>query len=78
MISVMNPIVETRGGKVRGSVVDGIMTFKGIPYAAPPFGATGSFPRLKDVRLYLASPVAIDASKRSELDVFGGRDLEKS
>jgi carboxylesterase type B len=47
MISVMNPIVETRGGKVRGSVVDGIMTFKGIPYAAPPFGATGSFPPLE-------------------------------
>jgi para-nitrobenzyl esterase len=35
----MNPIVETRDGKVRGSVVDGVKTFKGILYAAPPFGA---------------------------------------
>lgn len=32
-------IVETRYGKVRGSNTDGINTFKGIPYAAPPFGA---------------------------------------
>jgi hypothetical protein len=34
--------------------------------------------RLNDVRLYLTSPVVIDVSKRSELDAFGGRDLEKS
>jgi carboxylesterase type B len=34
----MNAVVATRHGQVRGCVADGIRTFKGIPYAAPPFG----------------------------------------
>src|SRR5215471_253019 len=35
----MNTVVKTRYGELRGSVADGVHTFKGIPYAAPPFGS---------------------------------------
>jgi carboxylesterase type B len=33
----MGPVVETRRGKLRGSLSDGVAMFKGVPYAAPPF-----------------------------------------
>src|SRR5262249_47630657 len=41
---IPNPVVTTQYGKVRGSLADGVHTFKGIPYAAPPFGANRLLP----------------------------------
>ena len=35
----MRSVIETQRGKIRGCVSDGVATFKGVPYAAPPFGA---------------------------------------
>ena len=35
----MNVLVTTAGGELRGSFADGVYTFLGVPYAAPPFGA---------------------------------------
>lgn len=38
MSTVVHPTVKTQYGAVRGSVTDGVHSFKGIPYAAPPVG----------------------------------------
>jgi para-nitrobenzyl esterase len=40
----MDTIVETRRGKLRGRLSDGVASFKGIPYAQPPFGANRLLP----------------------------------
>jgi para-nitrobenzyl esterase len=34
----MDTVVGTHSGKLRGRRSDGVTTFKGVPYAAPPFG----------------------------------------
>jgi para-nitrobenzyl esterase len=35
----MHLVAETRRGKLRGSLSDGVTAFRGVRYAAPPFGA---------------------------------------
>ncbi len=40
----MNTVVKTQYGEVRGGAEDGTYTFRGIPYAAPPFGVNRLLP----------------------------------
>jgi carboxylesterase type B len=40
----MDTVVETHCGKLRGRLSDGVALFKGVPYAAPPFGANRLLP----------------------------------
>jgi para-nitrobenzyl esterase len=40
----MAPIVDTRSGKIEGTDHDGVLAFRGIPFAEPPVGARRSLP----------------------------------
>jgi para-nitrobenzyl esterase len=42
-----SPIVETRAGRLRGLVRDGVQVFKGIPYGVPPTGPRRFMPSEK-------------------------------
>ena len=35
---MLNPIIDTKYGKLSGVIEEGVMLFKGVPYAAPPVG----------------------------------------
>ena len=42
----MECVIDTPQGRVRGKMDGGVARFKGIPYAAPPFGANRFGPPL--------------------------------
>jgi para-nitrobenzyl esterase len=42
--AIMNPVVKTQHGELRGHFANGVFIFKGIPYAAPPFGKNRLLP----------------------------------
>jgi para-nitrobenzyl esterase len=65
---VKHPVIKTRYGDVRGSFADGVYVFKGIPYAAPPFGAN---------RLRPPQPVAPWSGVRDAL-TFGPKPPQPS
>ena len=44
VVPTTTTVRETRHGKVRGTLTDTVAAFKGIPYAAPPFGANRFLP----------------------------------
>jgi CDGSH-type Zn-finger protein len=44
VVPITTTIGQPRQGKVHGTIADGITTFKGIPYATPPFGANRFLP----------------------------------
>jgi para-nitrobenzyl esterase len=65
--NLVEPIVETRQGKIRGDFAseDGVRAFRGIPYAAPPIGnnrwrapqAPGGWTGVRDCRTFSAVPI---------------------
>ncbi len=63
-----NVVVKTQYGEVRGGVADGVNTFKGIPYAAPPVGAN---------RLRPPQPVAPWSGVR-DASAYGPKSVQPS
>ena len=72
------PVVETRAGKVRGAIIEGITAFKAVPYAhAARFQAPGhavSWPGIRDATGYAgrAPQAGLRSGTRPELENFSG------
>jgi len=65
----MDAIVESRCGKLRGRFSNGVTAFKGVPFAAPPFGAN---------RLRPPAPVEAWDGVRDAFDLNLGRNRLRS
>lgn len=59
--ATMAPIVDTRSGKVEGTEHDGVLAFRGIPFAAPPVGARRGLPPEREE----AWPAVRDCTRRA-------------
>ena len=63
----LTAVVRTSHGDVRGSVVAGVNTFKGLPFAAPPFGPNRfrpprpvePWPGVRDALAYGPTPITV-------------------
>ena len=68
------PTVNTTDGPVRGFVQNGVNTFLGIPYAAPPVGALRWMPPAPPARhgLLDATEFANSCPQVTELGAFAG------
>src|SRR3954471_19510411 len=75
-------VVETSSGKIRGTTVEGVTTFKAAPYAAPPTGARRFLPPsemppwsgVRDATMYAgrAPQAGLRSATRPELETFSG------
>ena len=85
VISTEGPLVETPAGKLRGTVIDGVMAFKSVPYAASTAGAARFLPPaaplpwsgIRDASAYTghAPQMGLRPASRPELaDLYGVSD----
>lgn len=81
-VSAPVPVVEISCGALRGTMIDGTMAFKAIPYAAPPTGTLRFLPPrppvpwagVRDATAYAgrAPQTGLRAAQRPELETFSG------
>ncbi len=82
MSEAASPVVETASGKVRGTIIEGIVAFKAVPYAAAPTGARRFLPpesvdswsgvRDATANAGRAPQAGLRAPTRPELETFSG------
>jgi para-nitrobenzyl esterase len=82
MNSQSPPVAETTSGKLRGTLIEGTIAFKAVPYAATPTGAhrflppreAEPWPGVRDATAYAgrAPQAGLRTATRPELETFSG------